>query len=516
MPEVRIINPTKANEKARIRVAAYCRVSSDSDEQLESYAAQVNHYTARIAEQPDWELADIYADEAVTGTRNDTREEFQRMLTDCRKGRIDRILVKSISRFSRNTQDSLQAVRELSSLGVEIVFEKENISTVGMSSEFMLGTYSSFAQKESESISGNMRWSYKRRMERGEVITTSPAFGYDFRNNTLYVNAAESEVVKRIFRDYLQGKGVTEIARELSLEQIPRKEGSASWGHNTIAYILSNEKYIGDAVMQKSYMTDSLPFTKKPNRGERDRYYLHNSHEPIISREDFAQAQALIANRNFPKSGRERYPFTKKIICGHCGSVFRRKHNSGGKIYWVCRNHYADTGACPIKQIPEPEFEAAFTRMAEKLRKNSRYILSPMLAQLEELKSKLTCSNKRVGEINLAIAELGEQNLVLARLRSKGYLDSVLFMERSNEIVRKIDALKSEKRRLTSRDEDDRIIAEAGRLITMLESSARSDCFDADLFEQTVDKIIAESQTSVRVRLKCGLELHETIKEAAR
>ena len=268
MPQVRVIQPISEQAK-KLRVAAYARVSSDSADQLNSFATQVAYYTDFIQSKDEWEFAGLYADEAVSGTTADKRDDFQRLLADCRAGKIDRILVKSISRFARNTLDCLQTVRELRQLGVAVEFEKEGIDTGNMGSEMLLSILGSAAQEESLSISKNLKWSYRRRMRSGDFITSKDLLGYFFKNNTLVPNPKEVPIVEYIFNSYLSGKGTEEIAAELNAANLKTdKKPSGRWHSTMIRYILSNEKYIGDSLVQKRYTPEELPLRQKRNSGE--------------------------------------------------------------------------------------------------------------------------------------------------------------------------------------------------------------------------------------------------------
>lgn len=292
MPEVRVIQPTIQQAK-KLRVCAYARVSSDFDDQLNSFASQVVYYTKHIQSNEEWQFVDIYADEGITGTRADTRTEFQRLLQDCRAGKIDRVLVKSISRFARNLTDCIAAVRELKQLGIAVEFEKENLDTSTMGSEMLLSMLSSAAQEESKSISENTRWSYKKRMAEGRFITTIAPFGYVLENNQLVPNPSEAPIVQYIFDRYLNGASLDRIVAELNQQAVVPGGGDVIWKRGHVHYILSNEKYIGDALVQKSYTTESLPRQKKPNNGELPQYYIRDSHPAIIDRDVFERAQGL-------------------------------------------------------------------------------------------------------------------------------------------------------------------------------------------------------------------------------
>lgn len=290
--------PPKAVQPDILRVAAYCRVSSDSTDQLHSYAAQIREYTRQISDHDGWEMVDVYADEGLTGTKLDKREDFNRMMADCRKGKIDRILVKSISRFARNTRDCLASLRELSRLGISVYFEKENIDTGTLTTELMVSVSASLAQQESISISQNMRMSWERMMEKGEFITTNPPLGYELSDGCrLKIKEDEAETVRWIFHTYLEGISTRQIAAELTKRGVRTTEGNTTWNPRSIQLILTNEKYMGDTLCKKRYTTDTFPFIVKRNRGEADQYYIENSHPGIITKETFARVQELRENR---------------------------------------------------------------------------------------------------------------------------------------------------------------------------------------------------------------------------
>jgi DNA invertase Pin-like site-specific DNA recombinase len=516
-PQVIVIDPTIQVKSGKLRTAAYARVSSDSDDQLNSFAAQVDHYTTLIGENEDWELVDIYADEGITGLRMDKRDDFQRLLRDCRKGKIDRILTKSISRFSRNTRECLQTIRELKSIGVTIYFEKENIDTGKISNEMLLTFFSGNAQQESVAISGSMRWSYQKRMKKGEFITCKAPFGYRLVEGTLQIHEQEAEIVLYVFHSYLNGKSKEEIADELTARGTPTRDKDGRWQYNTVDYMLKNERYMGDALIQKRYTTDTVPFQKKRNNGERDKYYLKYSHPPIVPPHIFEKAQELNRSRSIPAmSQRSAYPLSKRIRCGECGSLFKRK-TCGGKTYWVCWNHTRSKDNCPVTQIPEPEIYEASLRLYHKLKQNYDRIITPMLEQLRELKRHRNLSNLQVAELNRQIAELTERNHVLNGLKSKGIIDSALFISQTGELNRKIRELKAEKNKLMETDEDDSVITETKSLIEILEDGPEQlEAFDESLFDSILEVITAESGERLKFKLINGLELAEPIERTVR
>lgn len=507
MPEVRVISPFLQVSPNKLRVAAYCRVSSDSADQLNSFISQVNHYTGYIQSNPECELADIYADEGLTGTRMDKREDFNRMLSDCRKSKIDRILVKSVSRFARNAQDCLMVTRELKALGISVFFEKEGIDTETVSSELFLTVMSSCAQEESVSISNNMRWSYRKRMQSGEFNCCRAAYGYTLTPDGLKINEGEAEVIRFVFESYLSGCGKQAITDMLNNISAPKRYGIEKWYINTIDYILNNERYIGDALLQKKYTTETLPFRKIKNVGQKDQYYVENSHPPIISRVIFETTQALQRKRRREYIQPSQNILLKKIKCGVCGSAARKKI-CNEKTYWVCKNHNRGVENCPVGQIPEQEIYDAFVHMVNILKLNENQILSPLLDQIKSVQTQ-SVNGCKVYEIDKKIAELNEQNLVLARLKAKGYMDSADFLTQSTSINQKVNKLRAERRRLIQKDENDQTFDDIKTLCDLIhDMDGCLTVFNEELFCEITKSITMISKTKLRFNLIGGLSLN--------
>ena len=280
----------KPNKEVKKRIAAYCRVSTDSMDQKNSFITQIKYYSNYVKTHPQYELVDIYADEGITGTSIKKRDEFKRMLNDCQKGKIDRIVTKSVSRFARNANELISAIRMLKEMDISVLFEEQGIDTDKINVEMLVTLPALSAQQESQNISDNVRWSYKKRMESGQYNTSCPAYGFRMINGELRINEDEAEVVRRIFDLYLQGYGKQSIANILNKEN---PDSSRKWYVYGIDYILNNERYMGDAVLQKKYTTETLPFTRKRNRGEKTQYYVENSNVPIISKEIFTFTKHL-------------------------------------------------------------------------------------------------------------------------------------------------------------------------------------------------------------------------------
>ena len=346
----------------RKRVAAYARVSSGKDAMLHSLAAQVSYYSELIQRNPEWEYAGVYADENLSGTK-EARPEFQRMLRDCREGKIDRILCKSISRFARNTVALLEVARELKELGISVSFEKENIDTMSGDGELMLSILASLAQEESRSVSENCKWRVRKKFEQG-IPTGLRMYGYDVRNGSFTILPEEAAIVQRIFRMYLEGMGSERIMRELNAEGTPAPEGGL-WNAGTIMMMLRNEKYAGDLLLQKSYVNNHVEKKQLPNRGELPQYFVAEDHAPIIDRETFDAVQAEIAGRRELHTTkapgavkRPDMPLGDRIICGICGKKYRRRITRQGTPYaapvWICATfNYRGKAFCASKQIPE-------------------------------------------------------------------------------------------------------------------------------------------------------------------
>ena len=337
----------------RQRVAAYCRVSTDSEEQLTSYTAQKAYYTQKIGENPDWELAGIYADRGITGTSMKKRVEFKKMIAACKRGKIDLILTKSLSRFARNTVDSLEVVRMLRANGIGVIFEKENINTLTESSEFLLTLFSGFAQAESESISKNVIWGIQKSREAGNVpFQYQKMLGYRRGpDGQPEIIPEEAEVVKRIYRRYLDGCSLAQIKRELEADGVPTASGIRGWTYQVVRNILTNERYIGDALLQKTYTTDCISKTVKKNQGDRPMVYVERNHPAIVSKAMFYQVREEMSRRAskrkvMQKTGRTeqgkysaKYALSELLVCGECGTPYKRctwARNSKKRIVWRC------------------------------------------------------------------------------------------------------------------------------------------------------------------------------------
>ena len=343
------------------RVAAYARVSSGKDAMLHSLSAQVSYYSDLIQKRRGWIYCGVYADEAMTGTKDD-RASFQRMLDDCRAGHIDLILTKSISRFARNTVSILRIVRELKDMGVDVFFEEQNIHTMSADGELMLTILASYAQEESLSVSENCKWYWRQRMKDGHMVGLRRMFGYTIVSGIITVNPVEAAIVRSIFDQYVSGGSTVGIARALEASGVPTVS-CGKWNNSRVRDILKNEKYIGNALLQKKYVADHLTKRLVRNHGELAQYYVEGTHDAIIDPDTYELAQRRIAQNtekcNIKKPTTARYPFSGKIVCGRCGKHFGRK-TTHGRVSWICMTfQFEGKSACPSKQIPEPTLMSA-------------------------------------------------------------------------------------------------------------------------------------------------------------
>jgi len=359
IPARKRVGSTAAKEKVKkLRVAAYCRVSTETEEQNSSYEVQVAHYTDFIKKNAEWEFAGIFADDGISGTNTKKREEFNRMIDECMEGNIDLVITKSISRFARNTLDCLKYIRQLKDKNISVFFEKENINTMDTKGEVLLTIMASLAQQESQSLSQNVKLGLQYRYQQGKVQVNHNRFmGYtkDEEGNLIIV-PEEADIIKRIYREYLEGKSLAGIGRDLEKDGILTAAGKPKWRPETIKKILMNEKYIGDALLQKTFTVDFLTKKRVKNEGHVPQYYVENSHEAIIPKELFLQAQEELHRRNNIYTGADKnkrlysskYALSTITFCGDCGDIYRR-------VYWNIRGRKEFVWRCVtrIEQGPE-------------------------------------------------------------------------------------------------------------------------------------------------------------------
>lgn len=431
----RVGSQRTAAQVQKIRVAAYCRVSTDSEEQETSYEAQVSHYTEYIKSKPEWQMVEVYADDGISGTNTAKRDEFNRMIADCETGKIDLILTKSISRFSRNTLDCLKYTRKLKALNTAVFFEKENINTMDSKGEVLLTIMASLAQQESESLSANVRMGIQYRNQQGKVqINHNWFLGYtkDAEGN-LVIDPKQAEIVRRIYREYLEGASFLQIKRSLEADGIPNGAGHLKWHESNIHQILTNEKYIGDALLQKTYTVSILDKKRAANNGEMPKYYVEGSHEAIIDRDVFMKVKAEIARRaNLNPDGKRRvysskYALSGMVFCGHCGDIYRRvKWNNRGckSTVWRCVSRVLKGKVdfdCSARTVKEEVLQGVIVTAVNDAYARRNAVISLLKTNIQEtvfddLETKIAAIDEQLSDLQQQMIDNSGDNALLEEL----------------------------------------------------------------------------------------------------
>ena len=514
MATVTVISPVTGKPVEHKRVAAYCRVSTNSADQQNSYNTQVRYYTRYIKSRTEWTLVDIFADEGLSGTSSEKRENFQRMITMCELKQIDLVVTKSVSRFARNVKETLEYVRKLKLLGIGVVFEKEGINTLSMGDEMLLNTFAAIAQEESVSISQNVRFSIKKKMESGEYINGCVPFGYRLENKVMIPFEPEAEIVRSLFQGYLNGASLTELCRYLEKQSISPRNQGAKWNVRVVSKMLSNEKYIGDSLYQKKYRETTVPFTQHINYGQEEQYYATGTHVGIVDKEIFASVQELLKKRrelySRPEVAPAKYPFTHRIQCSECGSFYRRRIVSG-TVKWVCSLHKDDSTACDSNYYSEERIYDGFISMVNKLRFSEDNILGQVISRLEMTLAAMKRNNLAARDLSKSIAELNAKLLMLEQLRSKGYLAPEVYQAQANEISAELAKLKDV--RQEKFNSKAAIMLEEVKKLKMLifELEESLDAFDEKLFLEIVKSIQINKEDEMSVELLGGLRFRERI-----
>lgn len=477
IPATKSFGSKSAKEEVKkLRVAAYCRVSTDYEEQASSYDAQITHYREFITTNPEWILVDVYADEGISATSTKKREEFNRMIDDCKKGLIDMIYTKSISRFARNTVDCLNYIRMLKGMNIPVFFEKENINTMDAKGEVLLTIMASLAQQESESLSKNVKLGMQYRFQNGEVMVNAKCFlGYDKdESGNLVVNPQEAEIVKRIFLEYLEGASCQKIAKGLKRDGILTSRGNPNWHDTSIRRILENEKYMGDALLQKTYTVDFLNKKRVKNTGIMPQYYIEEHHEPIIPRELFMRVQEEIARRSSVRDlqGRRKgfsaaHAFSQIVFCADCGEEYHRIHwNNRGKksIVWRCTTRLKDKDKCRARTVTEELLQNAFLEAVntmvgnsgeylERLNENLKVAITPdennLDERMAELQQELLARTERRENYDDVTAEI----LKIRELQAQSNMDSATMSEHKKRIKELQKFIKAQPDTITEFDE---------------------------------------------------------------
>ena len=525
---VRVIPATKtqgaihSTHDGKKRVAAYCRVSTDSEEQLNSYEAQKSYYTQKIEESSDWEMAEIYADEGISGTSMKKRTEFKKMITACKRGHIDLIITKSLSRFARNTVDCLETVRLLKANGIGVYFEKENINTLTESSEFLITLFSGFAQAESESLSKNIAWGKQKSAEAGKVdFQYKKMLGYRKGvDGQPEIVPEEAEIIRRIYRRYLAGCSLGQIKQELEQDNIPTAQKVERWSSAVIHNILTNEKYMGDALLQKTYITDCITKKVKKNMGERPMYYVENNHPAIIPRETFDQVQKEMTRRSskrkvLQKSGKTelgkysgKYALTELLVCGECGSPYKRvtwARNGKKRIVWRCvsRLEFGTKYCHNSPTLDESRLHNAILAAMNEYAAIRQEVCPDVLAMVEEAKRAMSQAGAMLLELKKRMDAVSQEQ--------SDVLDRLLANMADAELNARMKALTDEKEALKAQ-----ILKVQQKEVSMAEQAAKrqqmwdslKECsagyteFDDEFVRQIIQKITVEDAETIRVHFR--------------
>ena len=491
----------------RKRVAAYVRVSTNGEEQLQSFNSQKEYYQEKISANKEWALVGIYADEGITGTKTNKRDEFLRMIDDCMNGLVDIVITKSVSRFSRNLVDVLSYTRMLKAKGVTVIFEKENIDTSTMESEMQLSLISALAQNEVESLSQNVSLGVQMKMSRGELMGFNGCLGYDYHpeDKSISINEQEADTVRMIYDLYVQGYGAYTIAKELTRLGKVNKKGKVKWTDSGIRGILKNEKYKGDLLMGKTYTVDPISKRRLDNRGESNKYYTRNHHEPIVSEEIWNKAQEIResryhTNENVSDAARtkfaRKYAFSSMCQCGFCGTnLTRRSHHQDTqhkKPVWKCRTA-ANKGIenCPhSKAIDEVIIENAFLEMFQLLAENFDDVLESVLSSLEDTISK-DDSTEKLKRVEKEISALEKKRKKLTDMYLDDKISKEAYDDKYSELNHKLEKCEEERLLFSENARSHKNIANRMKTIReKLKNAEIFDEFDILVFESIVEKVI--------------------------
>lgn len=517
------------NENALLRVAAYCRVSTDSDDQLESYKAQVAYYTDAIAKNPRWRFVEIYADEGITGTLASKRNAFMRMIRDCDKGKIDLILTKSVARFARNTVDSLRYVRKLKAQGVGVYFEEQCLDSLKADSEMFIGLHSVLAQAESENISANVRWGIQQRMKSGTFAFRYNLLGYRKGEDGLpEIEPEGAEHIRRIYAMYLEGRSLDQIKGDLEKDGVKTFTGKNEWSKANLSNILTNERYSGDMLLQKTYTENCITKKVKKNRGEMTKYLITNNHPAIIDKETYKLVQMEIARRGNKRKTSEKsvtaqgkysgkYALTELLICGECGSPYRRRTWSvkGEKrVVWRCLSRVENgTKFCKDSvSIEEEKLHSAICIALNHAIADKQEAIDLILSSLsyaitgDDATLEIYAMEKQMHELNEQL-----ESTVKTSLKSEG--DPQKFREAIMGYNDQIAALRKQieltREKIAS---DERVNMEVERIRKILSDKNRQfNRYDDTYVRHLVEYIRAMSNGTIIIVLKGGMQLEETL-----
>lgn len=526
------VNITEEIKKCyrQLRVAAYCRVSTKQEEQLNSYDVQKSHYEERIRSEPKWTLVGIYADKGITGTSTKHRDEFNKLIRQCKKGKVDMIITKSISRFARNTLDCINLTRKLREINVDVYFEEQNLHSIDASSELYITIYGSLAQSESENISANVIWGKERSAKAGKVPFQYKHFlGYrKGENGYPEIIPEEAEIIKMIYDQFLAGDSFIEICRSLEEQGIPSPGGKDTWQRSTIQSILSNEKYKGDAIINKTYIENCINKRVKVNNGERIKYYVENNHPAIIDAGTFGRVQEELARRSGKKKVKQvgtkteqgkyssKYALTELLVCGECGTPYRRctwTARGQKKIVWRCINRldYGTKYCHHSPSIEESVLQEAIMKAIMQTAKQNVEVLKTLKLHIGMGLDTEETEDKSL-DIQIRIAEIDAEFKKMLNAVSEGNIDT-FDEEHANELM-------NEKQRLVGQLEQyanaqqkrENAQSRLDQIFTILDGMQNHPMeYDDRIVRQILECVVVESKESIKVVFVGGLEVREQL-----
>lgn len=496
------------------KVAGYARVSTDHDEQLTSYEAQVDYYTNYINKHDDWEFAGIYTDEGITATSTKRRKGFNQMVEDALAGKIDLIITKSVSRFARNTVDSLTTIRKLKEHGIEIYFEKENIWTLDSKGELLITLMSSMAQEESRNISENVKWGHRKRYADGKVSVSYGQFlGYEKgEDGKMVVNPEQAKVVKYIYGRFLEGMSYHAIANKLTEMGIPTPGGKTQWRQAVVKSILMNEKYKGDALLQKSYVVDFLTRKSKKNEGEIPQYYVENDHEAIITPEQFQEVQDEIARRDAKgPSYSGASLFASKIVCGECGSWYGSKvwHSNDRyrRVIYRCNHKYDNGKKCSTPHVTEDEIKDGFVKAVNILLGDREDVLE----NAKLIKTTVDVTDRLGQERDEALQEMEIVAGLIEKCiseNSRKAQDQKAYEKRYQKLADRYEKAREKSETLTVQlAETQRRLREIDRFIKGLEDAYIIESFDETMWRTLIQQVTVYAKDDIHYIFKDGQEI---------
>lgn len=534
--KVRVIEPTvkpkaTANSYRQLRVAAYCRVSTQMEEQLNSYEVQKNYYTEKINSEPKWKLVGIFADKGITGTSALKRDKFQKMIRMCKRKQIDMIITKSISRFSRNTVDCLNYVRMLRQLDVDVFFEEQGIHSKDAGAEFYITIYGSIAQSESENISANVRWGIQQRAKEGKVhFAYSRFLGYkEGPDGKPMIDEEQADTVKFIFNEYLLGSSLADIAKSLTAKGIKTPTGKSGWNGSTVRTILSNEKYKGDALLNKTYISDCISKKVKKNNGERPMYYVENNHPAIIDKDTFNRVQEELARRTSKRKVKQvgtkteqgkyssKYALTELLICGECGTPYRRctwTASGEKKIVWRCINRL-DYGKKYCHHSPTIEESVLQNAIVTAIMNNAHQSADALSILKEHISIGIQADEVEDNSLELLIeiAKLDEKYNELFNKMTADTEDIESIENQLIEIINKKHSLQAQveeiKNERTKRENAQSRLEQIYLILDSLKNHPMT--YNDTLVRQILDTVVVESKDKIKVIFTGGYEAEQEL-----